>query len=87
MYRIGNQLVLAAPAVGSEDGGQETDKSSQTRQGRVAIDQYWLDVDGRTRVERPGGLGEDTADVACVYGDWGEGRAVAAYREALAASR
>ena len=87
LFRIGNQLVLVASAAGSQDGRQETDKSRETRQGRVVIDQYWLDVDGRTRVERTGGLGEDTADVACVYGDRGEGRAFPAYREALAASR
>jgi hypothetical protein len=85
--RIGNQLVLAAPAAGRQDGGQETDKSREAGQRRVTTDQYWLDVDGRAGVECPGGFGEDTADVACVYGDRGEGRTVAAYREALAAGR
>jgi hypothetical protein len=85
--RIRNQLVLAAPVVGRQNGGQETDKGCETRQGRAAAYQYRLDVDGRTRVERPGGLGEDTVDFACVHGDRGEGCAFAAYREALAASR
>ena len=68
--------------------GVKTEDKKQTKVSKLVKNELLLINISSTptggRVLRPG---EDPADVARVHGDRGEGRALAPYREALAACR